>query len=113
MIYLEEIVSELQTAIPETNDTLVRIGFIAAAFFLVMSVVLFVVMGRDKRLAKSHRYRIPESRLFLLAVLGGALGGVLGMQIFRHKTAHAKFVVGFPLLALLQWGAVIYAVIPN
>ena len=47
---------------------------------------------------------MPEATLFLLAILGGALGGVLGMQIFRHKTKHMHFVLGFPLLLLLQWG---------
>ena len=83
-------------------------GFVLIAWLLVMSVVLFVVMARDKSLAKSHRHRVPEATLFLLALLGGALGGVLGMQIFRHKTQHPQFYLGFPLLALLQWGAVIW-----
>ena len=46
-------------------------------------------------------------------VLAVALGGVLGMQIFRHKTQHVSFVIGFPLLALLQWGAVIWMLLPD
>ncbi len=73
----------------------------------VMSIILFFVMGRDKALAKLHRRRVPEATLFLLALLGGALGGVLGMQVFRHKTQHMKFMIGFPLIALIQWGVVI------
>ena len=88
-------------------------GFVLIAWLLVMSVVLFVVMARDKHLAKAHRRRVPEATLFLLALLGGALGGVLGMQIFRHKTQHMKFVVGFPVIALLQWGAVIWMFLPD
>ena len=89
------------------------VPFLLIAVFVLMSIILFLVMGRDKALSKTRRRRVPEATLFLLAVLGGALGGVLGMQIFRHKTQHISFVVGFPLLALLQWGAVIWMLLPD
>ena len=88
------------------------VPFLLIAVFVLMSIILFLVMGRDKALSKTRRRRVPEATLFLLAVLGGALGGVLGMQIFRHKTQHMSFVIGFPLLALLQWGAVIWMLLP-
>ena len=68
----------------------------------VMSAVLFLTMGADKARAKSHCRRIPEARLFLLALLGGAVGGTLGMWVFRHKTRHWYFAVFFPLLAAVQ-----------
>ena len=68
----------------------------------VMSAVLFLTMGADKSRAKSHCRRIPEARLFLLAILGGAVGGTLGMWVFRHKTRHWYFAVFFPLLAAVQ-----------
>ena len=68
----------------------------------VMSAVLFLMMGADKSCAKSHSRRIPEARLFLLALLGGAVGGTLGMWVFRHKTRHWYFAVFFPLLAAAQ-----------
>lgn len=68
----------------------------------VMSAVLFLAMGADKSRAKSHCRRIPEARLFLLALLGGAVGGTLGMWVFRHKTRHWYFAFGFPLLAAIQ-----------
>ena len=68
----------------------------------LMSLVLFAVMGADKRRAKAGAWRVPEKTLFLLALLGGALGGVLGMRTFRHKTKHWTFAWGFPILALLQ-----------
>ena len=89
------------------------VPFLLIAVFVLMSIILFLVMGRDKALSKTRKRRVPEATLFLLAVLGGALGGVLGMQIFRHKTQHMSFVVGFPLLALLQWGAVIWMLLPD
>ena len=87
--------------------------FLLVAWLLLMSVVLFVVMGRDKALSKTRKRRVPEATLFVLALLGGALGGVLGMQIFRHKTQHMKFVVGFPLIALIQWGTAIWMLLPE
>ncbi len=88
-------------------------GYLLISWLLIMSVILFFVMGRDKRLAVERRRRISETSLFLLALAGGALGGVLGMQIFRHKTQHTKFVLGFPALALLQWGVVILLLFPD
>ena len=59
----------------------------AALWMLVWSLALFSLMGRDKRLARMGGRRIPEKRLFLLAALGGAVGGVAGMAVFRHKQA--------------------------
>ena len=87
--------------------------YLLIAVFVLMSIILFLVMGHDKRLSKTRKRRVPEATLFLLALRGGALGGVLGMQIFRHKTQHVKFVIGFPLLAFLQWGAVIWMFLPD
>lgn len=68
----------------------------------VMSVISFAMMGADKAKAKAHAYRIPEARLFLFAILGGAVGGTLGMYFFRHKTKHWYFALGFPLIAIAQ-----------
>lgn len=71
-------------------------------WLMLMSLALFAVMGADKRRAKAGSWRVPEKTLFLLALLGGAIGGVLGMRVFRHKTKHWYFDWGFPILALLQ-----------
>lgn len=67
-----------------------------------MSFVLFAMMGIDKTLAKRGAWRIPERTLFLIAVLGGALGGIIGMYFFRHKTRHASFKAGFPVLLIVN-----------
>ena len=71
-------------------------------YLLLVNVAAFLVMGLDKRRAKRDKWRISEKALFLPAVLGGALGGVLGMRTFRHKTRHWYFRFGFPLLLVLQ-----------
>ena len=88
------------------------LGWVFLVWFTAMSVILFFVMRHDKRLSHTHKRRISERRLFLLAIFGGALGGVLGMQIFRHKTQHKKFILGFPLLALVQWGVTLWLLLP-
>lgn len=71
-------------------------------YLLAVNAAAFLVMGLDKSRARRGRWRISEKALFLPAVLGGALGGVLGMRTFRHKTKHWYFRFGFPLLLVLQ-----------
>lgn len=80
-----------------------RIGLrLMLGYLLVLSLVLFCIMGSDKHRAKKGAWRIPEKTLFLTALLGGAIGGTAGMWCFHHKTRHWYFRYGFPLIALLQ-----------
>ncbi|MYL19997.1 DUF1294 domain-containing protein [Halobacillus litoralis] len=71
----------------------------AALFYLVVNAWLFILMGVDKKRSRLEQWRVPEKHLWLLAWIGGALGGMLGMKVFRHKTKHKAFTAGFPLLA--------------
>ena len=80
----------------------------AALWLLLSSVILFVTMGADKRRARRAAFRVPEKTLFLLALLGGAPGGLLGMELFRHKTRHWTFVWGFRILTLLQLAGLLW-----
>ena len=73
-------------------------------FLGAANLAAFLLMAADKGRAKKGRWRIPERTLFLPVVLGGALGGVLGMRVFRHKTRHTAFRLGFPALLILQLG---------
>ena len=70
--------------------------------YAVMSVFLFTMMGLDKAKARRGAWRISEKALFVFALLGGAPGGTAGMLLFRHKTRHWTFRLGFPLLAAAQ-----------
>ena len=69
---------------------------------LISNVLAFLLMGIDKWKARRGAWRIPEKTLFLFPVLFGALGGILGMHLFRHKTKHWYFRIGFPLLLAAQ-----------
>lgn len=71
-------------------------------FFVALNVVTFFVYGIDKLKARRHKWRIPESTLLLLAVVGGSIGALLGMKLWHHKTQHKKFKYGLPLILLVQ-----------
>ena len=73
-----------------------------AGYFLCMNLLALIFMYADKRLAQKRKWRIPEKTLFLVAGLGGSLGGLFGMYLFRHKTRHWYFVVGFSVLLLVH-----------
>lgn len=71
-------------------------------YLLLINLLCLFLMWSDKRRARKGKYRIAEKTLFLTAAFGGAFGGTLGMYLFRHKTKHWYFRVGFPAL-LLFW----------
>ena len=73
---------------------------ILAIWILALSFITFVLYGIDKSKAKANAYRIPEKVLLLFSVFGGAFGGILAMQLFRHKTKHWYFWV-INLIALI------------
>lgn len=80
---------------------------ILAVYLIVVNLSAFAMFGVDKRRARKHRWRIPERRLFGVALAGGSLGALAGMYGFRHKTSHKLFSVGVPLLFIVQDGLVI------
>ena len=71
-------------------------------YLICINLALFCAMGADKRAAQRRRRRVPETTLLALAVLGGSVGGILGMLLFRHKTRKIAFYLGFPLILLAQ-----------
>ncbi len=81
---------------------------ITGGILAVLNIISFLLMRSDKQRARKNRRRIPERTLFLSAALFGALGGTLGMFVFRHKTKHWYFRVFFPVLLLLQAGIIGY-----
>ncbi len=77
-------------------------------YLMVINIVTLLVYGIDKWKAKRKRWRIPESVLILLAVIGGGIGALLGMFVWHHKTQHAKFKIGVPIILLMQIVAVFF-----
>ncbi|WP_232334496.1 DUF1294 domain-containing protein [Oceanobacillus sp. AG] len=77
-------------------------------YVLVVNIFTLFLMRIDKQKAIKQQFRIPERTFFLLSFLGGALGTYIGMQLFRHKTKHASFTVGIPVLIIWNAGAFIY-----
>jgi len=78
---------------------------ILLVYILRVSIIAFAAYGIDKRKAEKNKWRIPESVLIMLAVLGGSVGALAGMLVFHHKTKKAKFVIGIPVILLLQAAA--------
>lgn len=68
----------------------------------MINIFAFAFMGIDKAKAKKNKRRIPEKTLFLFAIIGGSIGSIAGMQVFRHKTKHMSFVIGMPAILILQ-----------
>lgn len=75
---------------------------VVLAALCLSNLFCFLLMLHDKRCAQKGRWRVPERRLFLAAACFGALGGVLGMKMLRHKTRHWHFRLFFPLMLILQ-----------
>lgn len=78
---------------------------ILAIYLLIVNLAGFAAMGIDKNRARRKAWRIPESTLFLLAIIGGSIAG---MYTFHHKTLHPQFVWGMPAILILQIAAVLY-----
>lgn len=81
---------------------------IIIAYLLLINLAGFILMGLDKRRAVRRMWRIPERTLFIIALLGGSVGSILGMSAFRHKTKHKSFVFGMPAILILQLAAAYY-----
>lgn len=71
-------------------------------YLILVNAVAFLLMLVDKRKAKKGAWRIPEATLIGSALLGGSIGAIAGMNLFRHKTKHPKFFIGLPLILALQ-----------
>lgn len=71
-------------------------------YLIAINIFSFLQMAWDKWQAKKGGWRIKENSLFLIAFLGGALGGFMAMKVFRHKTKHNSFKYGLPLLIMFN-----------
>ena len=75
---------------------------IAIVYLIVVNLIALCMFAADKSKAQNNKWRIPEKALFMIAIIGGSIGAIAGMYIFRHKTRHWYFVIGMPLILILQ-----------
>ena len=73
----------------------------------VISLISVIVCVADKSRAKKGKWRVRESTLFLLSALGGSLAMYITMLAIRHKTLHKRFMIGIPLIIIIQAAAVV------
>ena len=78
-----------------------------AALIILANLTAFFLMGADKRRARKGRWRIPERTLLIVCGLFAAAGGLIGMNVFRHKTQKPKFRIGVPLMLIAQAAAAV------
>ena len=71
-------------------------------YILAINLYGIFVMYSDKNKSQKGRWRTPESTIFTIAAAFGALGIFMGMRLFRHKTKHKKFVIGIPLILIVE-----------
>ena len=71
-------------------------------YLIATNLIGFALMGIDKYKAKKRAFRIPVATLFIVAIIGGSIGSIIGMYAFRHKTRHWYFVYGMPAILILQ-----------
>ncbi|MDQ0208074.1 DUF1294 domain-containing protein [Alkalicoccobacillus murimartini] len=89
-----------------------NLGVLLGVYLTILTIVGFMTMYRDKQLAIKQKRRTPEKTLMLIALLGGSLGSLAGMRMFRHKTKHAKFSVGLPVLLILHISILLFILLP-
>lgn len=71
-------------------------------YLILINALAFILMLVDKQKARKRKWRIPEATLMGTAALGGSIGALAGMYLFRHKTKHPKFTLGIPAILIVQ-----------
>ena len=80
-------------------------------YIIAINLITFLAMLIDKRKAKKGSWRIKESTLLTMGLIGGSIGGIAGMYIFRHKTQKPRFILLFPTMLVLQIIVGVYLII--
>ena len=90
--------------------TTLKLLHIVLMYLAVINVVTFFMFGIDKWKAKKSKWRVRETALLGLAVLGGSIGAWLGMKVWHHKTLHKKFKYGIPVIIIIQLVLSVYLI---
>ncbi|MCI9016714.1 MAG: DUF1294 domain-containing protein [Clostridia bacterium] len=77
-------------------------------YLIIINIIGFFIMFIDKKKAQNGSFRISEKTLFIVTLLGGGIGSILGMYTFRHKTKKLRFTIGFPIIVFIEISVIIY-----
>ena len=91
-----------------TNTGLTNYILYFMIYIIVINLIGILIIYIDKRRAMYGRWRIPEKTLIIIALLGGSIGCMVGMKLFRHKTQKIKFVLGYPTILIAEAIIIIY-----
>ena len=80
-------------------------------YFICINIIGFFAMWIDKRKAQKGAWRISEQALFYITLLGGGIGTISGMYLFRHKTKKLRFTIGFPVILISEIVLIVYVVV--
>lgn len=78
---------------------------IIGAYFVIISIIGWVLPYADKKRAKEGKWRIRESTLFLVSAFGGSAVMYASMKKYHHKTKHKRFMIGIPCIIVIQIAA--------
>lgn len=115
MFYPYAVLSQDRTQMTKTGGLRVEFLFshrwtILIVWLIVINLISILITIHDKRSAQKGRWRVRENTLLLLGVLGGAIGMLVTMKKIHHKTKHMKFMVGLPLILLVQVGVLMVSI---
>lgn len=91
----------------------IKISTIIPIYITAINIIGFLIMLIDKKKAEKGKWRIPEKTIFLVTILGGGIGTISGMYIFRHKTKKLQFTIGLPTITILEIIGIIYYLFIN
>lgn len=76
--------------------------YIFKTYIIFINILTYIIYAYDKHQAKTHKWRVRESTLILLALAMGSIGALIAMYTLRHKTKHKKFTIGVPLILIIN-----------
>jgi len=79
-------------------------------YYLLINIITFLVWGYDKLKAKTNGWRVPEVTLYLLILIGGGIGALAGMIVFRHKTRKPQFKIAAILSIVIHLSIILYII---
>lgn len=76
--------------------------YVIAIYLVAINLTAYILYAIDKYKSKKYKWRISEKALIIAALVGGSVGALFAMKMFRHKTKHKKFTIGVPLILIAQ-----------